>query len=213
MPRYAEPHTRLFFVRHGESEANLLHVFSNRDLPHALTPRGRTQVECLAASLVETPFVALYTSPVPRARESAAILGARLGLTYRDTPALAEFDMGVLEGRSDAEGWRQYDLLMDAWLVQGNGQARIEGGESLDEVQARFTQLIDTLRAEPPGGPVLLVSHGGTLISVLPRLAANLDADFARQRSLGHTEVIVVEMSVDALRCARWGDVQLALRA
>jgi broad specificity phosphatase PhoE len=32
---------RLYFVRHGESKANLLEIFSNRGLKHGLTERGR----------------------------------------------------------------------------------------------------------------------------------------------------------------------------
>jgi probable phosphoglycerate mutase len=213
MPRDVEAPTHLLFVRHGESEANLRHIFSNRDLPHGLTARGRAQVECLAARLAGTPFTALYTSPILRARQSAEILAERLGLTYRITPALAEFDVGVLEGRSEADDWRQYEALMDAWLVHGDVQARIEGGESLEDVRQRFGGLIDALRAEPPGGPVLLVSHGGTLISVLPLLVANLDAGFARQRSLAHSEVVVIEMRTQGLRCERWGDARPGRRA
>jgi hypothetical protein len=53
---------------------------------------------------------------------------------------------------------------------------------------------------------VLLVSHGGILSSVLPLLVANLEAGFARQRSLGHTEVIIVEMGSEGLWCLQWGD-------
>ena len=40
---------RIYFARHGESEANLLHVFSNRGVKHGLTARGRAQAETLAA--------------------------------------------------------------------------------------------------------------------------------------------------------------------
>jgi broad specificity phosphatase PhoE len=58
MPRDVEVPTRLLFVRHGESEANARHVFSNRGLPHRLTARGRAQVERLAARLAGTAFTA-----------------------------------------------------------------------------------------------------------------------------------------------------------
>src|SRR3712207_9226296 len=81
---------------------------SNRDVPHALTERGRAQVAALAEKLQGIQLGAFYCSPILRARQSADILAARLGIDYQLTPALLEYDMGVLEGRSDDEGWRRY---------------------------------------------------------------------------------------------------------
>ena len=41
----------IYFVRHGESEANLLNEISNRGLKHGLTERGRAQASALAETL------------------------------------------------------------------------------------------------------------------------------------------------------------------
>ena len=52
---------KLYFVRHGESEANLLHELSNRGLRHGLTDLGREQAGLLAeesASLLRSFFAA-----------------------------------------------------------------------------------------------------------------------------------------------------------
>jgi broad specificity phosphatase PhoE len=205
------PPTRLYFVRHGESQANVLHVLSNRDLPHGLTPAGRAQVDHLAEQLIDVPFAGMYASPVARARESVAILSARLGLTYTVTAALKEIDLGVLEGRSDAASWRRHDELLEAWLGRGEWQARIEGGESFDDVRARFLPLIDALTAsEPPGGPVLLVGHGSTFMCMLPLILANVSTDFARERILNYTEVVIAETRADRLTCLAWGEIRLA---
>src|SRR5215813_10095755 len=118
--------TRLYFVRHGESEANSLHMISNRDLPHGLTETGLAQMEQLAERLKVIPFAAFYASPLLRARQSADILAARLRLPYTVTAALAEFDLGILEGRSDATSWRRFDELLDAWLGRREWHVRIE---------------------------------------------------------------------------------------
>src|SRR5438132_8688279 len=110
--------TELYFVRHGESMANTLRVFSNRDLAHSLTERGKEQVEALADGLQSISFAALYCSPILRARESAEILSRRLQLPYTVTPALAEWDVGILEGTSADAGWADYDALCEAWYVR-----------------------------------------------------------------------------------------------
>jgi probable phosphoglycerate mutase len=199
------PPLRLYFVRHGESEANQLHVFSNRDLPHGLTENGRAQTERLAGRIRGISFAAMYASPVLRARQSAEILRTRLLLSYITTQALAEFDMGVLEGMSDAASWRQYESLLDAWLVRRDWQARIEGGESFDDVRARFMPFIDSLRRERPGGSVLMIGHGGMLICMLPQLLSNVTPEFARERSIGHAEIVIAESRDDHLVCTSWG--------
>ena len=200
------PPLRLYFVRHGESEANQLHVFSNRDLPHGLTENGRAQMERLAGRMKGITFAVMYASPVLRARQSADILSTRLHLDYITTPALAEFDMGVLEGTSDAASWRQYEALLDAWLVRRNWQARIEGGESFHDLRARFMPFIDSLGREKPGGPVLMIGHGAMLICMLPLLLSNITPEFARERSIGHAEIVIAELRDDHLVCMSWGD-------
>ena len=201
--------TRLYFVRHGESQANRLHVFSNRDQPHGLTETGRAQMERLADRLRGIRFAAFYVSPVLRARQSAEILSAGLGLAYTTTAALAEFDMGVLEGRSDPASWRRYDALLDAWLRKRQWRARIKGGESLEDVRARFMPLIDALRSTPPSGPALLLGHGGTFICMLPQVLSNVSVEFARERSLGHAEMVVAEVRAGRLTCVAWGPTRL----
>jgi broad specificity phosphatase PhoE len=64
---------RLYFVRHGQSVANVQMVISNRDLFHPLTELGRQQAEALAQSLAEVPVAALYSSPIVRAAQTAQI--------------------------------------------------------------------------------------------------------------------------------------------
>ena len=196
---------RLYFIRHGESEANQLHVFSNRDLPHGLTHTGRAQMEGLAGGMRGIAFAAMFASPVLRARQSAKILSTQLLLDYTTTQALAEFDMGVLEGMSDAASWRQYEALLDAWLIRREWHARIEGGESFDDVRSRFMPFIDSLRRKTPRGSVLLIGHGAMLVCMLPQLLSNVSPEFARERSIGHAEVVIAESCDDHLVCVSWG--------
>jgi broad specificity phosphatase PhoE len=167
-------------------------------------------MERLAERLRGIRFAAFYASPVLRARQSAEILSARLGLAYTTTAALAEFDMGVLEGQSDPASWRCHDALLDAWLRKRQYRARIKGGESLEDVRARFIPLIDGLRSTPPAGPALLLGHGGTFICMLPEVLSNVSVQFACERGLGHTEAVIAEVRADRLICLSWGHARLA---
>src|SRR5689334_7412361 len=109
---------RLYFVRHGESEANDANRFSTKsDDYHSLTPKGETQAHALAEILRPITFTEIYASPMLRARKTAEILNAPHGLEIQITPALREHDAGDLDGRSDAAAWQEYQTLFETWLV------------------------------------------------------------------------------------------------
>src|SRR5919201_4975460 len=124
----------LYFVRHGESEANLLHEISNRGLKHGLTERGRAQARALADTLRDRNIQRLYASPLLRAQQTAEILARELGLQAETTDALREYDCGVAEGRADADAWALYQAAEDQWRL-GRWESRIDGGESVLDME------------------------------------------------------------------------------
>ena len=140
-----------------------------------------------------------------RARQSADILAQRLGVEYVVTHALTEYDVGILEGRSDQRSWDRYAELHQTWITCGDVDAKHEGGESYREVCERFAPLLDELRSSPPNGPVLLMGHGGTFYCVLSHFCTNVDPAFAFRRGLHHTEVVITKLSEARLICLAWG--------
>ena len=71
---------RLYFIRHGESEANIANVFSNRPPGHALTAAGREQARGAGRAPAPEGLTAIYSSPLLRATQTADILAQSLGL-------------------------------------------------------------------------------------------------------------------------------------
>ena len=94
---------RLYFVRHGQSEANVQVVISNRDLPHPLTELGRQQAKALACSLANVPLAAIYSSPIVRAAQTAQIVAAIKSLPVEFADALREPDYGIIEYEGDGD--------------------------------------------------------------------------------------------------------------
>ena len=195
---------RIYFVRHGESEANLLREFSNRGFKHGLTARGRQQAEQLARNLQGIPFAKIYTSPLMRAFQTAKILVERLHCPLEVTDALREFDCGELEGRSDPEGWAIYDRVFQQWLA-GDWAARIPGGESHLEIQARFIPFIEALSREFESENILLVGHGGTYRCMFPLVLTNLDRDMLGRLKIDHAMPIIAETQPTGLAGVQWG--------
>jgi broad specificity phosphatase PhoE len=197
---------KLYFVRHGESEANTLHINSNRDRPHGLTSRGIEQARALADQLKDIPFAALFTSPVLRSRQTADILFMAFGIPCQVTDALREYDCGLLEGCSDEESWKQHRQYYNDWMLCRGYEEKPEGGESFLEIRERFLPFIDTL-SKRNEEHTLLVGHGGLFHLMLPLILTNVDNEFVRQHGLGHTDCVIAERHMDGWQCRQWGDV------
>ncbi len=69
---------KLYFVRHGESTANLLREFSNGGAKHPLTEKGVEQARTVARALSGLQIEQIYASPVLRAVQTAQILAESL---------------------------------------------------------------------------------------------------------------------------------------
>ena len=198
---------KLYFIRHGESEANVLREFSNRGLKHPLTEKGQAQATALAERLKDVVIAGLFSSPLLRARQTAEIVSGALQIPYEVTDALREYDCGVLEGTSTAEGWAIYDQVLQDW-VDHNWQSRIEGGESFLDMKARFVPFIESLLQahQDTSDVIALVGHGGLYRCMLPLLLANIDFQFTLTHPIENTGIIIAETGPDGLVCTTWND-------
>jgi len=202
---------KLYFVRHGESEANIQHVISNRESPFGLTDRGRGQAKALAENLRDIPMTAIYSSPVRRAKETAGILSQSFQLSYEVTEALREYDCGILEDKSDEESWKLHRDIADDWTLNHNYHRKPAGGESFLEIKQRFIPFIEgflqhDLHAQDH---ILFVSHGGLLQLMLPEILTNIDHEFVRSHGIGHTHCIIVEHQPGGFVCLQWENTNL----
>jgi broad specificity phosphatase PhoE len=198
---------KLYFVRHGESEANIRRVISNRDRPFGLTDLGRGQANILADSLKDIPITAIFSSPVLRARETADILSQSLGRPYQVTEALREYDCGILEDRSDDASWKLHRELYEDWTLHHNYLRRPEGGECFLDIQDRFLPFIKALTLDGlhTNHHILLVGHGGLFQLMLPLVLSNIDDLFVRSHGIEHTDCIIAEQQPGRLMCLQWG--------
>lgn len=202
---------RIFFARHGESTANLLHVFSNRALDHPLTEKGRSQAADLARRMTNEGITRVYSSPVPRAVETARIAAATLGVEVCYSDALREFDVGAFEGRSDDSAWQEFSELLKKWLVHGLLEEKIPGGESYIDIRGRFLPFIEGLVAElcHTKENILVVSHGGLYLLMLPEVLGNLPRAYMNDHALGNAEFITAECIEGQLIASEFAGEQL----
>jgi broad specificity phosphatase PhoE len=172
---------RFYFVRHGENWANITKEFSYKLVDYSLTPKGVLQAEQTAEAFAGVPLAAIYTSPLKRAAETAAILGGRLGLPVHTREALREINVGAMEGLAPTvEAWRRYMRVVDAWAA-GDLAASFPDGDSFHTLWARLRSALAQIIDEQPGAPVLIVAHGGIFTSTLTALCPSADAALLRE--------------------------------
>jgi len=173
----------ILLARHGETDDNVPPYRFQGQRDTSLNERGRAQARELAerVTALDPPVGSLWCSDLSRARETAEIVGARLGIEPRADARLREGWRGEWEGylfdeiaRSDPEryaAWRAPDAEVGF---------RFPGGESLAEQQARVLACLREIgeavfrpsatASGPPAGDVtLVVCHGGSIRTVLCR--------------------------------------------
>jgi broad specificity phosphatase PhoE len=138
--------TTLLLVRHGETDWNAEgRLQGHTDRP--LSDYGRRQARRLGEELEGEELEAIYSSDLARARETAEIVGERLGLPTVLDPDLREKDWGTWEGLDALE------------------RDRVEFvGESTEAHQERMLRALRRIAERHPGdGRVLVVTHGGSM--------------------------------------------------
>jgi broad specificity phosphatase PhoE len=137
--------TELLLVRHGETDWNAEgKLQGHTDRP--LNDYGRRQAQALADKLAGESIDAVYASDLSRARETAEILGAKLGLPVAVDPDLREKDWGNWEGLTSEE------------------RLHIEfEGETSEAHRDRTLGAVQRIVERHPEGRIVVVTHGGSL--------------------------------------------------
>ena len=169
--------TTVYLARHGESDWNAANRFQGHsDRP--LTQLGRQQAEALADELTAiAELSAIYTSPLRRALDTAAVVGARTGLEPIRLRDLREVDVGAWAGLSRSEVEARFPAAFRRWLDGGEGW---EDGESYAAMSARVLAALLLAADAHRDEQILVVSHGGP-IRAIQAAAAGLDVHAYRK--------------------------------
>ncbi len=147
----------ILLIRHGENDFVKTGKLAGR-LPEVhLNEKGRQQAAELAEALGKLPIQAIYSSPLERARETAAPLAAKLGLEAQIRPGLIETGIGAWAGQ-ELKALRK----LPAWKIVQDAPSRFRfpEGESFAECQTRLVSEIESLvKAHEREAIIACVSH------------------------------------------------------
>src|SRR4029453_14332108 len=146
----AEGH-RIWLVRHGGTEWSKSGQHTGRtDIP--LTAMGERQGQALGRTLAGRQFALVLTSPLARARETCRLAG--FAAVAQPSDDLLEWDYGLYEGRTTAEGRAE----QPGWSIWTTPMPK---GETVEQVGERTRRVIE--RAAAVDGDVALFAHAHVL--------------------------------------------------
>lgn len=183
---------RLYLVRHGQSDYNVSRRFAGAGSDVALTAVGVRQAGQLRDRLAPEKIDAVYSSNLKRALSTAAVLSENRGVEIVSCPELGEIDYGAVEGKTFDEVSREYPELAKQ-IYGADPKIRFPGGESFEEFTARICRFLDRTTKYDDAQTVLVVSHGGSIRTLVCRLLdIDINAHWAQIR-IDNTSLTVLE--------------------
>lgn len=159
---------RLVLWRHGQTVWNAENRHQGQiDIP--LNDVGREQARHAAQTLLAMKPTHVIASDLERALETGRTLSDLAGIGLTVDERLRETYAGEWQGMTRDEIIAKYPADYAAW--GGDSEIRPGGGETRWEVSERVVDAIESALVEiPPGGTLVVASHGGALRSALGRL-------------------------------------------
>lgn len=183
--------TTVLLIRHAQTDWNKTGRWQGHiDIP--LNEKGHYQADLLAQRLANWPIQAIYSSDLKRATQTAAPIGAKLGLVPVKEPALRERNGGSYQGMTGEELQAHFG---EEWhRVRQDGFAP-PNGESNLELAVRMNTAFQQIVSQHEGDMIAVVSHGGAmrvLISHVLGLPLGRPASFSLR---GNTGLSIIEIN------------------
>lgn len=158
---------RILLIRHGETEWNRIHRFQGRiDVP--LNQKGIDQAQALARTLKNERLVAIYSSPLKRAMETArSVKSFHPSTPLFEEAGMIEMDLGEFDGMEVQRWAEHFPDFRKRWL-EAPAALKMPGGESLQEVQNRVVDTLERITQNySPESTLLISSHNFVNLTIL----------------------------------------------
>ena len=150
---------RILLVRHAPTPVTGTRL-TGRQPGYSLGPEGEAAAQATAEALRNVKIKELYSSPIERTMETAAIIGEPHGLEPMVEAGVIEMDFGRWEGRT-LKSLRRTALW--ATVQRTPSRMRFPEGESFGEAQQRAVDAVERIAASVGKGTAAVVSHSDVI--------------------------------------------------
>lgn len=152
----------LYLVRHGQTDCSRENRMCGAGIDSPLNAAGERMAQALGEAFADLPWTAMYSSPMLRARQTAAPLAERTGLPITLLDGLKEIAYGSWDGRLESEVEESEPEAWANWQ-RDSGRFAPPGGENAHDLAARAMPAIETIRAAHADGRVIAFAHKATI--------------------------------------------------
>ena len=178
--------TEMYLIRHGDALPGDTDLVSGSSYDEqGLSDLGHRQAQALADRLPALGLGAVYSSPIPRARQTADAIAAASGLETLIDSELREVELGPIGRLPDSQTSaadtarliRERLLEIARVAVLSGTWSSIPGSEPSAELRRRLTAAILRIAERHPGQRVAVVSHGGAINAYIATILG-IDRDY-----------------------------------
>lgn len=191
--------TKIWLVRHGEVN-NPGDIVYGKLPGFVMAETGRQQIREAAEKLKREKIAKIFTSPQPRTRQAAEILGERLRVEIQEDKRLDEIN-------SPLAGKITFKELREGNISGYDPKFTAEGGETEIEVAARMEEFVQEKSRKWRGRAIVAMSHGDPIwflvakIKNLPLTYRQLRTQLAYPELASVTQVVAEVGDVVKLSC------------
>ncbi len=167
--------TRLYLVRHAQSEGNRGEYAGPDDDP-PLSEVGREHARRLGQRFARQKVDAVYSSPLRRTQETAHAIAGAANLKVRTLDDLHEVDFGEVERDFDAYSAEEARALRDR-IIRRPTWDSFPGSEGSAAARRRIVGAMDQIIGECGGKRIAVVAHGGVIQTYVSHVLG-LEHDF-----------------------------------
>ncbi len=175
----------IYFVRHGETQANVDQIIAGGEFESPLTENGKRQAKSAGQKLKDKKIEIIVCSPMQRTIDTARIIAKEIGYKTKK----------IIQDEAFIEVFNKYysgkpHSLRDRHIKEGRLMDDIEHP---DEVLARVNEGFKRIK-KLPGDRVLLVSHGATGRMVRAIVENIPHHDFMSHQRFDNAEIYTFEL-------------------
>ncbi|MDC7228740.1 MAG: histidine phosphatase family protein [Sphaerochaetaceae bacterium] len=196
--------TRIYFVRHGETDFNVQHRFQG-STDNPLNGRGLEQASCLWEPMSNIYLDKVYVSPYKRTTQTAeqVLAGRAIPLVYE--PRLCEIHCGQWEGLDRNQIETRWPGMIDVWEHRPD-ELRMPDGESFQQVQDRSIEAFKEILEKEEGKSIAIVTHMLTIQLIMSKLLDIPIREVWNMVRLENTSITTIDFSSDKeFEVVKWG--------
>ena len=184
---------KIYLIRHCQSEANVKRLYNcTISDDNGLTDIGKTEATKLGEFFSKTEIVKIYTSPFPRALQTAAAIATFQNIKPEIIENFKELECGEWNGKGEDEIMSRYPEAWKGWHYDPQNNP-IPGGETLLEVQARVLPEFERIIKNHKEGNIVIVTH----YCIFNVILCSLFSSLANFRSFDTHNGTVAEISME----------------